>query len=82
MKKPALKAILSSLLILLFLFLAFTGALLFFGKTGLVWGIPRSTLRSIHFVAAITTCVLIIVHLVINRRQYFSELRALVKRNK
>ena len=80
MKKAALKAVLSSLLILLFIFLAFTGALLFFGKTGVVWGISRGALRSCHFAAAITICVLIIIHLILNRRQYFSELRALIKK--
>ena len=80
MKKIRLKAILSSLLILLILFLASSGALLYFNKTGMVIGMARSSLRDAHTIAAGSMCILIAVHLVLNRRLYSKELKALAKR--
>jgi len=77
MNKPPIKAILSTLLILGFLFLALTGALLYFGKTGVVLGISRHDLRVIHFWTAAIICVLAAVHLCLNCRVYLSELRSL-----
>ena len=74
--KKQLKAILSTLLILCLLYLAFTGALMFFGKTGMVFGIPRHTLRGSHFWVAFAICVLALTHLVLNFRVYLAELRA------
>ena len=80
MKQLSLKAILSTLLLLLFLFLGFSGALLYFGKTGMVMGITRSTLRETHAWAALLMCVLIPAHLLLNRRLYLTELKVLFKR--
>ena len=77
MKKLSFKAILSSLLILAFLFMASTGALLYFGKTGMVLGISRYLLREAHFWVAVSICVLIVVHFCLNLRVYLAELRAL-----
>jgi len=77
MKKRSFKAVLSTLLIVLFLLLAFTGALLYFGKTGVVWGFSRHILREAHFWVAISMCVLIPVHLILNFRLFKSELKAL-----
>ena len=77
MKKLIIKAILSSLLILIYLLLAFTGVLLYYGKTGMVLGISRHVLREIHFWVAISMCALIPVHLLLNLRVFFAELRAL-----
>jgi len=82
MKKPALKAILSTLLILLLLLLAFTGALLYFGKTGLVLGIPRNSLREVHFYTAILMCVFAAVHLILNCRLYLAGLKTLLKKRR
>ena len=76
--KKQLKAILSTLLTLCLLYLAFTGALMYYGKTGMVFGIPRHTLRDSHFWVAFAICVLAITHLVINFRVYLAELRALL----
>jgi len=76
------RAILSSILILLFLFLAMSGALLYFFKTGMILGIARYALREAHFVVAITMSVLILIHLILNLKVYFSELRALFKRKR
>ena len=79
-KKPSIKAIISSLLILIFLFLVFTGALMYFGKTGVVWGVSRYNLRAVHFWVAVSMCILIPVHFIVNFRLYRSELKALSKR--
>jgi|GEM_PF-2268763 len=82
MKKSTLKvkAIVSSLLLLLLLFLAFSGALLYFGKTGLIWGIARHALRNAHTAAAAVICVLAAAHIFLNRRLYLRELSALSRR--
>ena len=77
MKLTPIKAILSSLLLLTFLYLAFSGALLHFGKTGMVLGFARYALRNTHSFAAAFICVLIPLHLFLNRRLYFKELSAL-----
>ena len=77
--KKTVKAVVSTLLIAVFLCLAFTGVLLHFGKTGVVWGISRSTLTSVHFWAAVLMFVLTTVHFVLNFKLYLAGLR---KRNK
>ena len=71
-----IKAVVSTLLVFCFLFLAVTGALLFFGKTGVVWGVPRNTLRVAHFWVAASMCVLIVVHVFLNIRVYLAELKS------
>ena len=76
MKKKRLKAIISTLLILCLLYLAVTGALMYFGKTGVVMGIARNTLRGSHFWVAFTTVILSIVHLALNFRVFIAEGRA------
>jgi len=80
MKRPHVKAVISSLLLLVFLFLATSGAMLYFGKTGVVLGFARSSLRNAHTWAAASMCVLVLVHLILNRRIYFGELKSLIKR--
>ena len=74
-----LKALISSLLLLLFLFLAFSGALLYFGKTGMVMGFARNTLREAHAWAAALTCILAAVHFFINRRIYLAEVKSITR---
>ena len=81
MRKLSVKAILSTLLILLFLFMAFTGALLYFGKTGMVLGFSRHALREAHFWVAVSMCVFIPVHLILNMRIYLTELRAVGRKS-
>ena len=75
MNKLKIKAVISSILILAVIFLAVSGALLFFGKTGVVLGIARSTLRNIHFWVAVSMCLLAAIHLFMNRKQYLAGLR-------
>ena len=77
MRKLSVKAILSTLLMLLFVVLVFTGALLYFGKTGVVLGFPRHLLREVHFWVAVSTAALIVVHFCLNLRVYLAGLRAL-----
>jgi len=79
-KKLSVKAVVSTLLIVLFLFLAFSGALLYFGKTGMVWGVSRAVLREVHFYVACALCILVPVHLVLNFKLYLQELRSVGKR--
>ena len=79
MKKPRIKAILSTLLLLFFLILATTGAMLYFGKTGLVLGFARNTLRVVHALIALLMCLLIAAHLFLNRRAYLKEMKASVR---
>jgi len=76
MKFSAVKAILSTLLLIAFLILVFSGALLYFGKTGVVWGISRYMLRGVHFCAAVLICICAPVHLFLNRKAYKAELRS------
>ena len=75
MNKLTLRAVISSILILVVIFLAFTGSLLFFGKTGVVFGIARGALRNIHFWVAVSMCLLAAIHLFLNRKQYLAGLR-------
>jgi hypothetical protein len=80
MNKLSVKAVLSTLLILFFLFLAFSGALLYFGRTGVVWGVSRHMLRESHFGVAVSMCILAPLHLFLNLRIFRAELRTLGKR--
>jgi len=80
MRQLSLKAIISSLLLLIFLFLAVSGSLLYFGKTGMLLGFSRYAWRAAHALAALLICVLISAHIFLNRRLYLKELSALGKR--
>ena len=77
MSKLPFKAILSTLLLLCVIYLAFTGALLYFGKTGVIMGVSRNALRASHFWVAVFICVLSITHITVNRRVYGAEFRAI-----
>jgi len=82
MKKLSVKAILSTLLIIIFLLMVFTGALLYFGRTGVMLGFSRHLLRETHFWVAVFMCLLVPVHLFLNFRTYIAELRSFSKRRK
>jgi len=82
MRKIKLKAVISSLLLLAFLCLAVTGAMLHFGKTGLILGIPRYTLLRIHDWAAIVMVVSVILHFILNLRLFAAGLKSLAKRKR
>jgi len=80
MKKLAFKAIISTLLLLIVIFLALTGAMLYFGKTGVILGFSRHVLRNAHTLIGTVLCLFAAVHLGINMRMYRKELFALFKR--
>ena len=80
MKKNHIKAMLSGLLLLAFLVLAISGAMLYFGKTGVILGLPRGSLRDAHALTALIMCVLVLAHLFLNRRVFSSELKSLIER--
>ena len=82
MKKLSAKAVISTLLIIAFLLLAFTGALLYFGRTGMILGFTRHLLREVHFWSAASMCVLVPVHFILNLSVYRSELRSMRGRGK
>jgi len=80
MNRLSVKAVISSLLLLAFLFLAASGAMLYFGKTGVVLGFARGAIRNAHTSAAVVMCVLVVLHLIMNRSLYMREIKALAKR--
>ena len=77
MIKKTIRAILSTLLILIFLTLVFTGALMYFGKTGVILGFSRHLLREAHFWIAVSMLVITPAHIALNLRIYRAELLAL-----
>ncbi|MCL1975503.1 MAG: DUF4405 domain-containing protein [Firmicutes bacterium] len=82
MKESSLKAIVSILLLALLVILALSGALLYFGKTGQVWGIARYALRNAHTVAALAAILVAALHLFLNRRFFLRGLSALFTANR
>ena len=81
MKHLAVKALLTSVLVLAFALMVLSGALLYFGKTGLVWGMPRYIIRSAHAATAVLLCIVVPTHLILNRRTYKAEIRALIRKS-
>jgi len=81
MKKLKIKGIVSTLLLLTVLFLAVSGTMLYFGKTGMILGIARGDWRGVHAIVAIIMCALLVTHLFLNRKIYFNELKSLLKRS-
>ena len=81
MRPISVKAVLSVMLTLIFLFLAISGTALYFGKTGLILGIARATVRSAHTLAAVLMCGLVLTHVFLNRRIFTKELKTLGRRN-
>ena len=74
-----LKAVISGLLLIVFLILTLSGALLHIGKTGMIWGIARHALRDAHALAAVLMLLLLVAHLFLNRRVFLKEWKALLK---
>ena len=82
MNRPSVKAVISSLLLLTFLFMAASGAMLYFGKTGIVLGFARGAIRNAHTLAAVVMGVLATLHLIMNCSLYMSEMKVLVRHKK
>ena len=77
MKKLRIKAIVSILLMLSFMLLTITGAMLYYGKTGVILGVSRQALRTAHFWSAAAMLALVAAHIVLNSRLLAAEFRAL-----
>lgn len=79
MKHMGLKAILSSLLVAIFLLICASGVLLYFGKTGLILGFSRAFLLHFHAHLALLMLLLVSCHVVLNWRLFKRELKKLFK---
>ena len=75
------KAILSSLLILIFLLLFTSGVMLHIGRTGLILGFSRSFLTHFHAWLSLLLLLLIGCHVVLNWRIFRMELKKLFSRS-
>ncbi|MBO7668026.1 MAG: DUF4405 domain-containing protein [Firmicutes bacterium] len=82
MNKLLFKAILSTLLFLSLLLLAVTGFAMHFNTTGLVLGLPRHVVRSLHTAGAVFMCVGVLLHLILNLKTLFAEWRQGRRRKK
>ena len=81
MKHPSVKAILSSLLLLMMLYLGFSGCAMYFGRTGLILGITRHTLRQTHIIVGFVICILALIHFCLNMSLFTAEWRTLRKKD-
>ena len=77
MNRMRLKALLSSLLFLLFLAISVTGAMLYFGKTGLILGFRRIALLRFHGCCSFAFFALALCHITLNLRLYAQEAKKL-----
>lgn len=82
MKRTTIKTVISVLLLLAFLYLAATGTMLYFGKTGLVLGIPRHVLLDTHAWVALAIVVLVVLHFILNLRLFTAGFKSLAKRKR
>ena len=69
------KGILSTVMIVAVLVVMFTGVLLFFFKGGMIMGVARAHLLSVHGWTAIVFFVCIVLHFILNFKVYISELK-------
>ena len=75
-----IKALLSALLLSILLLIAATGAMLYFGKTGLILGFRRVSLLRFHARCSLGFLSLVACHVALNLRIYKQELKKLFKR--
>ena len=76
MKKMRLKAALTCLLLLTLLLLSVSGAMLYFGKTGLILGFPRVFLLRLHLLCAVSFVLFGICHFALNFGLFVSEAKS------
>ncbi|MCL2163541.1 MAG: DUF4405 domain-containing protein [Oscillospiraceae bacterium] len=81
MKRIPLKAILSSLMLFNVFLLAVSGAMLYFGQTGLILGIRRSLLLKLHVGVSLLFLLFCALHLFLNFKLYRTELKKLFRYN-
>lgn len=77
LSKNALRAVISTLLMISGALALISGVILWIFKTGLIWFIPRKVMTDLHAISAIVMAVLIVVHVVLNVRMYRQEIAAL-----
>ena len=88
MKTIKLRAVLSLLLLVTFIVSLFTGLGLYFSPSGKTakqtewnfFGFEKRQLENLHTVFGFAMSVLIVIHLIVNYKLFFSEIRALVKK--
>lgn len=79
MKKNKQRAIVSTVLLICFILVAATSAILYFNKSGIWMGIMRFTINEVHTWSGIVMMAAIIYHFILNWTMYKTELKALKK---
>jgi len=80
MKRMRIKALISSMLILLLLAVSVSGAILYFGKTGVVLGFTRAFLLRFHAWCGLLFLAFGACHLALNFKLLTQEIRRLYGR--
>ena len=83
-----IRAVLSSLLLIIFIIVTFTGVGLHFSPSGKIakeinwsfFGLDKWQLEHMHTLFGFIMSALIIIHLFINRKLFLSEIKTLLKR--
>ena len=79
MTRMRIKAMASIALFLFLLVISVSGAMLYFGKTGLILGVSRALLLNIHARCSLLFAALVILHLALNFSLLKEELKKLFK---
>jgi cytochrome b subunit of formate dehydrogenase len=75
-----IKAVLSALLVICFILVMVTGLMTYFGKTGLILGIPRGYIHSVHTWSGFVMGAAVILHFILNVRIFKGEWRGFFKK--
>lgn len=78
MSTKKLRGIVSAILVLSALVSLITGTVLYFLKYGMWFGITRYLLSNIHAFSGLLMGIAVVVHFVINRKVFVSEIKALI----
>jgi len=73
MRRGKIKAIISTVLLVLMLIVLITGIAMYFVKGGIILGIPRYYVTTIHVWCAFILAVFAIVHFILNAKIFKSE---------
>jgi len=71
--------LLSGLMLLVLLLVSVSGAMLFYGRTGVVLGVSRASLLHFHFRCALLFIVLALCHFSLNFKQFAFGLKKFFK---
>ena len=74
-KQQRLKAVISCLLLVVLLLISISGAMLYFGKTGLILGFSRAFLLHFHAGCAVLFVLLAACHLALNFKTLLAGFR-------